>query len=91
MLGFTCLDLVFISFSECQDLTEQMIVNGISPIPYSLTVKNMNTKQIKKQIDKVLRNARMLEQKIVVICSPDEEKQNLIEAVLFEVSTTELY
>ncbi|KAL5007885.1 hypothetical protein ScPMuIL_016691 [Solemya velum] len=69
---------------ECQDLTEQMIVNGISPIPYSLTVKNMNTKQIKKQIDKVLRNARMLEQKIVVICSPDEEKQNLIEAVLFE-------
>ncbi|XP_021345787.1 glutamate receptor 4-like [Mizuhopecten yessoensis] len=70
---------------ECKDLVNQMIQSHISPIPYALSLGN--TAKTSEQTQDVLRNAQMLEQRVVLTCSPRDEKDKLIETVLHEAMT----
>ncbi|KAK3594050.1 hypothetical protein CHS0354_040811 [Potamilus streckersoni] len=68
---------------ECQDLANQMTQNGISPITYSLRFDN--SVNIRIQTSDVLRYVQLLEQKVILVCSPRDHDYNLIETVLLEV------
>ncbi|XP_052801887.1 glutamate receptor 2-like [Mya arenaria] len=63
---------------ECQNLARQMVENNISPISYTLRMRDGAAE--------VLRNVQLLEQKKIVICSPRDDKYNLIQMVLDEAS-----
>ncbi|XP_045175501.2 glutamate receptor ionotropic, kainate 2-like [Mercenaria mercenaria] len=65
---------------ECQNLAHQMVEHNISPISY--TLRYQNEEEMKESTDEVLRNVQLLEQKRIVICSPRDEKYNLIQMVL---------
>lgn len=57
-----------------------MIGNKISPISYALDMKSED--DIRNQTIEVLRNAQLLQQEIMVICSPRDHIHNLIQIVL---------
>ncbi|WAR02300.1 GRIA2-like protein [Mya arenaria] len=63
---------------ECQNLARQMVENNISPISYTLRMRDGAAE--------VLRNVQLLEQKKIVICSPRDDKYNLIQMVLDETT-----
>lgn len=65
----------------CQDLIHKMIDSKISPISYSLHMHG-GQEDIQNQTIEVLRNAQLLQQEIMVICSPRDNKHQLIHAVL---------
>ncbi|XP_033752870.1 glutamate receptor 4-like [Pecten maximus] len=67
---------------ECKDLVNQMIQSHISPIPYAVSLGDRSRTSM--QTRDVLRNAQMLEQRVVLTCSPRDEKDKLIETVLNE-------
>ncbi|XP_060066778.1 glutamate receptor 4-like [Ylistrum balloti] len=67
---------------ECKDLVNQMIESNISPIPYAVSLGNR--RMTNEQTRDVLRNAQMLEQRVVLTCSPRDEKDKLVETVLKE-------
>lgn len=70
-------------FVVCQDLIRRMIANQISPISYAF---QMNSEEdIRNQTVEVLRNAQLLRQEIILICSPRDDQHKLIESVLIEV------
>ncbi|XP_052064515.1 glutamate receptor 4-like [Mytilus californianus] len=69
----------------CQDLIRRMIANQISPISYSL---QMNSEEdIRNQTVEVLRNAQLLRQEIILICSPRDDQHKLIQNVLKEAKS----
>lgn len=61
-----------------------MVEHNISPISYTLRYEDEFT--MKEHADEVLRNVQLLEQKRIVICSPRDEKYNLIQMVLQQVN-----
>ncbi|XP_067655114.1 glutamate receptor 2-like [Haliotis asinina] len=63
---------------ECQDLAQQMVGRGISVIPYSIDPKEPKKKMIKQ----AMRNFQLLSQKQVVMCSPRDAKDRLIQQLL---------
>ncbi|KAL3842037.1 hypothetical protein ACJMK2_020102 [Sinanodonta woodiana] len=67
---------------ECQDLANRLTRNGISPIAYSLRFDN--SVNIRNQTSDVLRYIQLLEQKVILVCSPRDHDYNLIETVLLE-------
>lgn len=76
-------------FTECQNLASQMVENNISPIAYSLQLQNRTL--MKNNTAEVLRNVKLLEQEKIIICSPRDEMYKLIQLVLDEVLTCQLY
>ena len=65
-----------------------MVENNISPISY--TLRFAENWRMKRSAAEVLRNVQLLRQKKIVICSPRDEKYNLIQMVLHEVDTLSL-
>ncbi|XP_071100434.1 glutamate receptor 2-like [Haliotis cracherodii] len=62
---------------ECQDLAQQMVGRGISVIPYSI-----DPEEARKMIKQAMRNFQLLNQKQVVMCSPRDAKDRLIQQLL---------
>lgn len=60
-----------------------MVENNISPISY--TLRYASKAEMRESADEVLRNVQLLQQKKIIVCSPREEKYNLIKMVLHEV------
>ncbi|XP_052229590.1 glutamate receptor 2-like [Dreissena polymorpha] len=69
----------------CQNLARQMVEHNISPITYTLKFSEMED-EMRNKTAEVLRNVQLLEQKHIVICSPRDDKYNLIQLVLEEAS-----
>ncbi|KAK7486433.1 hypothetical protein BaRGS_00022357 [Batillaria attramentaria] len=70
---------------ECQNLASQMLSAGISLIPYTV---NPSLPNVKASVQEVLRNALLFRQLYVIVCSPRDSKDKLIELVLIEVESS---
>lgn len=75
--------VVYLSILECENLARQMVEHNISPISY--TLKFAKHQKMRESAGEVLRNVQLLQQKKIIICSPRDEKYNLIQLVLAEV------
>ncbi|KAL8624081.1 hypothetical protein ACOMHN_019503 [Nucella lapillus] len=64
---------------ECQDLASQMLGGGISLIPYTVQPRHSSAREMVLQI---LRNARLFRQWHIIVCSPRDVRDRLIEIVL---------
>ncbi|XP_076450364.1 glutamate receptor ionotropic, kainate 3-like [Babylonia areolata] len=64
---------------ECQDLARQMLAAGISLIPYTVQPRQPNAREMVRQ---VLRNAQLFRQWHIIVCSPRDVRDRLIELVL---------
>ena len=67
---------------ECQNLAHQMLNSGVSLIPYTVDPKSHRVKEMTREI---LRNVQLSRQKRVIVCSPRDVRDNLIEIVLIQV------
>ncbi|XP_050409524.1 glutamate receptor 2 [Patella vulgata] len=66
---------------ECQDLASQLLNKQVSLIPYSVEARSDKAEAMIKEI---LRNARLSRQRHIIVCSPRDERDKLIEKVLKE-------
>lgn len=71
--------------AECNDMLAQMMKREISPIAYSLDVTSRE--KMEEQTSELLRTAQLLNIRTVVVCSPRDYRQRIIETVLNTVST----
>lgn len=68
------------SDQECNDMLAQMMKREISPIAYSLDVTSRE--KMEEQTSELLRTAQLLNIRTVVVCSPRDYRQRIIETVL---------
>ncbi|CAG5126811.1 unnamed protein product, partial [Candidula unifasciata] len=68
---------------ECQNLAEQMLNHSLSVIPYTVQPQSVI---LSSSLQELLTNAKLYSQRQILICSPRDARDNLIEAVLVQSS-----
>ncbi|XP_059178354.1 glutamate receptor 2-like [Physella acuta] len=65
---------------ECQNLAGQMLNRGLSLIPFTVNPRGRN---YNASVVELLRNARLSRQTRIIVCSPRDSRDHLIESVLY--------
>ncbi|XP_035825510.1 uncharacterized protein LOC101862347 [Aplysia californica] len=71
---------------ECQNLASQMLNHSLSLIPFTVEPRDP---EVRTALSELLRNAKMFRQTQVLVCSPRDYRDQLIENILKEVSYIE--
>ena len=60
----------------------QLIKEEISPIPNSLHMRTLDENAVKSEALQLLRTSQLLNMKVLLVCSPRDEEQQLIRYIL---------